>query len=170
MTLALKAKSLRAFFFAGRRFPILPLRESLEARTDLALAALGYTLVDVEVGGPHGRPILRFYIDTPDGVTLDDCARVSREIGDLIEAEDLVPGGYVLEVSSPGLTRSLKREREYRYFIGRKLRVAFRERKDGPAEVTGELVAFEEGLVHLETPDGRLVFPTSAVNRAQLEL
>jgi len=131
---------------------------------------LGYTLVDVEVAGPHGRPILRFYIDAADGVTLDDCARVSREIGDLIEAENLVPGGYVLEVSSPGATRALKREREYAHFVGRRIRVAFRDRPDGPAETTGQLVAFDGGLVHLETPDGRLVFPLSAVSRAQLEL
>lgn len=124
----------------------------------------------MEVAGPHGRPILRFFIDAADGVTVDDCARASREIGDMIEAEELVPSGYVLEVSSPGATRALKREREYSHFIGRKLRVAFRERQDGPAEVTGQLVAFEQGLVHLETSDGRLVFPLSAINRAQLEL
>jgi ribosome maturation factor RimP len=148
----------------------LPLRDSLEARTGPALAGIGYTLLDVEVAGPYGRPILRFFIDAHDGVTLDDCARASRELGDLIEAEDLVPGGYVLEVSSPGATRVLKREREYEHFVGRRLRVTFRERHDGPAEATGQLVAFEAGLVHLETADGRLVFPLSAVGRAQLEL
>lgn len=140
------------------------------ARTEAALAGLGYTLLDVEMVGPHARPIVRFYIDSPDGVTLDDCARASREIGDLIEAEDLVPGRYVLEVSSPGATRVLKGEREFRHFVGRRVRVAFRERRDGPSEVSGELAAFADGLVHLETAEGRLVFPTSAVVRAQLEL
>jgi ribosome maturation factor RimP len=156
--------------FSKEALSILPLKESLEARTEPALAGLGYTLLEVEVAGPHGRPILRFFIDSPDGVTLDDCARASRELGDLIEAEDLVPGSYVLEVSSPGATRALKREKDYQHFLGRRVRVAFRERRDGPAEVSGQIVAFEEGLVHLETADGRIVFPVSAVGRAQLEL
>ncbi len=156
--------------FSKEALSILPLRETLEARTEPVLAQLGYTLVDVEVAGAPRRPIVRFYIDAATGVTLDDCARVSRELGDLIEAEDLVPGSYVLEVSSPGATRPLKRERDYRHFLGRTVRVAFRERIEGPAEVTGLLVAFEDGLVHLETGEGRLVFPLSAVTRAQLEL
>jgi ribosome maturation factor RimP len=124
----------------------------------------------VEIAGPPRRPIVRFYIDAETGVTLDDCARVSRELGSLIDAEELVSGSYVLEVSSPGATRALKREKDYVHFIGRKVHVTFRERGDGPGEATGVLVAFDNGLVHLETDDGRLVFPLSAVNRAQLEL
>ena len=131
---------------------------------------MGYTLVDVEIAGATQRPIVRFFIDAVTGVTLGDCARVSRELGDLIEAEDLVPGSYVLEVSSPGATRPLKREREYQHFLGRRVRVTFRDKSDGPPEATGLLAAFENGLVHLETRDGRLVFPLSAVTRAQLEL
>lgn len=127
-------------------------------------------LVEVEVHGSRRRPLVRFFIDTPAGVTVDDCARVSREIGDLIEAEEKVPGSYVLEVSSPGAMRSLKRERDYRLFIGRNVKIAFREPVDGRREVSGQLAAFEEGLVHLETADGRLIFPLSAVGGAHLEL
>jgi ribosome maturation factor RimP len=127
-------------------------------------------LVEVEVAGSKRRPLVRFFIDSPAGVTVDDCARASRQLGDLIEAEEIVPGSYVLEVSSPGATRPLKTERDYRLFAGRAVRVWFREPHDGAREVTGTLAAFEQGLVHLETVDGRLIFPLTAVARAQLEL
>lgn len=95
---------------------------------------------------------------------------MSREIGDLIEAEEKVPGSYVLEVSSPGATRPLKRERDYRLFVGRNIKVMFRAPVEGHSEIVGMLAAFEEGLAHVETKEGRVVFPVSAVSRAQLEL
>lgn len=127
-------------------------------------------MVEVEVLGSRRRALVRFFIDAPAGITVDDCARVSREIGDLIEAEEKVPGSYVLEVSSPGATRPLKRERDYRLFVGRNVKVMLRAPVDGHSEIVGTLAAFEEGLAHVETKDGRVVFPVSAVSRAQLEL
>ena len=127
-------------------------------------------MVEVEVFGSRRRPLVRFFIDAAAGITVDDCARVSREIGDLIEAEEKVPGSYVLEVSSPGATRPLKRERDYRLFVGRNVKVTLRAPVDGHSEIFGTLAAFEEGLAHVETKDGRVVFPVSAVSRAQLEL
>jgi len=156
--------------FSKEAFLILSLQADLEAWAEPIISSLGYTLVEVEVLGSRRRPLVRFFIDAPAGITVDDCARVSREMGDLIEAEEKVPGSYVLEVSSPGATRPLKRERDYRLFLGRSLKVAFRAPFEGRTEVTGTLAAFEEGLVHVETAEGRLIFPLSAVRAAQLEL
>ena len=70
-------------------------------------------LVDIEYLSEHGRWVLRIYVDQEGGITLDGCARVSREIGDLIDVKDILQHEYVLEVSSPGLNRPLKKEKDF---------------------------------------------------------
>jgi ribosome maturation factor RimP len=105
----------------------------------------GYDLVMVEFA-PRNR-VLRFYVDRSSGVSLDDCARVSRVLGDLLDAEgisDLLPGRYVLEVSSPGLDRPLTRPKDFQRFIGQRVRLAMREPIDGQKKFVGELLAATE--------------------------
>src|SRR5262245_66375908 len=75
-------------------------------------------LVDVEVGGSPRGLIVRVLVDKPGGVSVEDCARVSRAVGDDLEAADAFPGRYTLEVSSPGINRPLKRREDYERFAG----------------------------------------------------
>src|SRR4029434_10552639 len=82
----------------------------------------GLQLVDVEWRELRPRGLLRLYVDKLGGVGIGDCERLSREIGDVLDAAAVIEGGYDLEVSSPGLDRQLRKEREYRWAIGRQVR------------------------------------------------
>ncbi len=83
----------------------------------------GVELVDVEWRGHGPRGVLRLFIDKPGGVGISDCEQVSRELGDVLDVADLIPERYDLEVSSPGLDRPLRKEREYRWAIGKRVRL-----------------------------------------------
>ena len=101
-------------------------KEYIEKKVEELISELldlsGLILVDVEFKGIGGRKILQIAIDRVNGgVTLDDCERVSRELSLLLDVEDFVPGPYVLEVTSPGLDRVLKKDREIRWAIGKKI-------------------------------------------------
>src|SRR4030095_16313631 len=82
----------------------------------------GLLLVDVEWRELRPRGLLRLYVDKPGGVGIADCERLSGEIGDVLDAAAVIEGGYDLEVSSPGLDRQLRKEREYRWAVGRQVR------------------------------------------------
>lgn len=98
-------------------------RLEVEAEIEATVDALGYELVSVDWGGSKRRPLLRIRVDRPDatlkdGVTVDDCAKVSRALEEHLEAREAVPERYVLEVSSPGVDRPLVRPRDWQRFAG----------------------------------------------------
>src|SRR5437762_5385474 len=113
-----------------------PLRERLESGAQ----ALGFELVDVELMGGRQNQTLRIYIDSPRGVTVDDCAEVSRQLSAILDVEDPFPGSYRLEVSSPGLDRPLVRPDEFRRFRGATVKVRLLDALDGRRNFTGRLV------------------------------
>ncbi|MBI4545562.1 MAG: ribosome maturation factor RimP [Gemmatimonadetes bacterium] len=138
-----------------------PLERLLEARVE----ALGYELVELERTGSRSRPILRLRIDRPDsergrGVTLDDCARVSRELESLLDQMAELGARYVLEVSSPGIERPLVRPRDFERFAGREVAIkgvaplAGRGRR-----LEGTLLGLSDGgmWVRLQLADGEVV-------------
>src|SRR5436309_14959052 len=84
--------------------------------------AHGLELVDLEWRGLRSRGVLRVYVDKAGGVGIGECERLSRELGDVLDAAAVIEGGYDLEVSSPGLDRPLKKEREYRWAVGKQIR------------------------------------------------
>ena len=86
----------------------------------------GLFLLELELVGAGAGRILRLYVDSPGGVSLEDCARVSRQAGDVLDVEDLIDRRYRLEVSSPGLDRKLKYAREFELFAGRQARLLVR--------------------------------------------
>jgi len=110
------------------------------------LRSEGLDLVDVECLRMPSRWLVRVYMDREGGVTLDDCARMSHEIGDLLNAHDLPPGPYLLEVSSPGLDRPLVRDEDFLKYLGSRVRLKLREPLDGRKNYTGRLLEYiEEG-------------------------
>ena len=121
------------------------------------LDEMDYELVDIEYLTERGRWVLRVYVDKEGGVTLDDCARVSREIDDLIEVKDIVRHEYVLEVSSPGLNRPLKRERDFLWARGKKVKIKMANPVKGQRNFIGYLRELREGMLHLEV-DGTFIF------------
>jgi len=132
---------------------------------------MGFVLVDVDEVVEHGRRVFRFYIDGEQGVSLGDCAAVSRELAYLLDAEPEFEGGYVLEMSSPGLDHRLKKEREYVHFAGREARLVLRSPMDGRNVVEGVIMGADAGVVRITPADGeQLSIPLADIVRARLSL
>jgi ribosome maturation factor RimP len=146
------------------------LAEAIEAVVLPVVQAHGLVLVDVDVRGGSRRSMVRLFVDKAGGVTIDDCQRLSEEVGDLIDVSNLVPGSYDLEVSSPGLDRELRKEREFRWATGRVVRVWTREPVDGRRELLGRLVAVDEEALTLAEVSGPRRLPRALVTKARLEM
>ena len=118
--------------------------------------ALGYELVDVEYNPSAKHGLLRLYIDGPEGVTVEDCARVSHQVSGIMDVEDTIPGEYNLEVSSPGLDRILRTHKHYEQHLG--LEVALRTKRavSGRRKFTGLLAKAVDEQITLQV-DGELV-------------
>ena len=125
-------------------------------------------LVDVEYLSEGGRWILRIYVDRDEGITLDDCVRVSREIGDLIDVKDLFQQPYVLEVSSPGLNRPLKKEKDFVRAVGKDVNIRMAAPVDGRRNFKGKLQAFEDGVLCVTANDDRFLLLYGGVEKANL--
>jgi len=132
------------------------------------LDEMGFELVDVEYVGAGGRRVLRLYMDRPGGVTLDDCARVSREIGVLIDVKDLIPERYVLEVSSPGLNRRLKKEKDFVWAMGKKVKVRMKSSMEGRRNFTGRLTGWKEGTIVVEVDQQETTLPMKGIDKANV--
>jgi ribosome maturation factor RimP len=131
----------------------------------------GLELVEVEFRREARGWILRLYIDKPGGVTLDDCQRVSEELGDHLDVEDLIDHPYQLEVSSPGLDRPLTRDADFHAFAGRAAQITTREAVGGQRNFRGLLAGLAEGAVLLDLADGRRVaIPRPLIARARLRI
>lgn len=142
------------------------------------LQSMALELVDLEYRHEGRDWFLRFFIDKEGGVTLDDCADASREIGMLLEVEDLLRTAYRLEVSSPGLDRPLKKIEDFQRFAGKLVKVKTVESQDpdqrGHSRKTfvGLLLGVEDGMIRIEQTDkkgGVVAFPFAAIDKANLE-
>ncbi len=141
-------------------------KEHLIALLEPAVAAMGFELADIDAHFGR-RGLLRLYIDRQGGVTLDDCQRVSEQIGAFLDVEDPLPGSYVLEVSSPEFDRRLRTLAHFERFSGEQAKVELKDARDGRRKFTGRLVGVEGSDVLLEV-DGeltRLPFGDIAVAR-----
>lgn len=160
------------FFFTGRigfmSSRVLSIAEQVADLVGPALEDMDFELVDVEYLSRHGKWVLRLYIDKEGGVTLDDCARVSREFGDLIDVKDIIIHKYVLEVSSPGLDRPLKKEKDLEHAIGKKIKVKTVAPVKGRQNYTGYLRNFQKGILYMELENGPVHLPWKEVEKANL--
>jgi ribosome maturation factor RimP len=143
----------------------------LEALAGETLAGLGLELVHLTYRKEGRRWVLRLLIDRDGGVTLDDCALASEQIGAVLEVEDVIPQSYVLEVSSPGVDRPLFGERDYRRFAGREVQVRTHRPVAGRRQFRGVLAACEEGVVTLTLNEDEVVtLPLGDIASARLEV
>ena len=129
---------------------------------------MGFELVDVEYLSQQGRWVLRIYIDKEGGVTVDDCARVSGEIGDVIDVKEIIEHEYVLEVSSPGLNRPLKKEKDFTRAIGNKIKIRLVSPVDGRRNFAGLLKDFRDSMIYLQIEDKQVSLPWQNVGKANL--
>jgi ribosome maturation factor RimP len=156
------------------------LKELLEP----VVMAMGYELVGMEYVGQGRRHLLRLYIDSPTGVTVDDCGRVSHQVSGILEVEDPIPGPYTLEISSPGLDRPLFEVQDFVRFIGHKIQVKLsppaygspspkEEAQNagsimGRRKVSGLLKGVQDMHIVVEEQGHELVLPLERIEKANL--
>lgn len=136
-------------------------REMYEQRTQTLLEPLisanGFELVDVEYVKEGQNWYLRAYIDKPGGITINDCELVSRALSDLLDAEDFIDDAYILEVSSPGLGRPLKKDKDLERSIGERVDVKLYRQVEGGKELTGILKGFDKDTITVETEEEQML-------------
>lgn len=121
-------------------------------------------LVELHVSGGERRKFVRLYVDGPEGITIDECAKVSREIGDVFDTYDPIAGAYVLEVSSPGLTRQLKTDRDFERVIGKDLQLDV----SGLGERVGTLKAVQADHLMVEIDGEQVSIDRQHIHKANL--
>lgn len=131
--------------------------------------SLGLELVDIEYVKEGGAWFLRIFIDKPSGITHDDCRAVSERLGTLLDDTDPIPQAYVLEVSSPGIERPLKKPEDFVKYRGRKVRVSTFAPVDGQKEFIGELGGLEDGLINIKVKGREVTLPVESVAKVRLE-
>ncbi len=155
-----------------------PLRATLRRLLEPIVSDLGLELVELEYQREGRDWVVRIFIDKPGGVTLDDCAEVSREFGSVLEVEDPITSNYRLEVSSPGIDRPLKRPEDFSRFAGELVVIKTFERLDpderGQLRKTfaGRLLGIEGEIVkilQLDKKGGEVAFPLTAIAKAHLD-
>ena len=131
----------------------------------------GMELVEVEFKGNLNNRILRIYIDKPQGISHQDCQKISNQVGTELDVEELIPGHYTLEVSSPGLTRKLTRKDDFQRFRSRLVKVQTKDPIEGSRNFRGVLAAFDGEMITVEMKNGRSVrIPLQSVVKANLDI
>jgi ribosome maturation factor RimP len=131
----------------------------------------GLEVVEIEMRGGGKSRMLRIFIDKLDGVTHEDCANLSREVGTILDVEEAIPGGsYLLEVSSPGLDRKLFKAADFERFQGSRVKLTTREPVNGNRHFEGRLEHFASGRLTLDLAEARRKFRPHATAAQKLEI
>lgn len=144
-----------------------PLDKRLESLLSPVLDAMGYELICVE-HRQGGRQRVRLYIDRPEGIGLEDCERVSHQVGGVLDVHDLIPGEYVLEVSSPGDDRPLVKPDHFSRFVGQRIRIRTVAPLGGRRNFTGLLVGSTLESIEMEVDGQPLVMRLDQLEIARL--
>lgn len=144
------------------------LRDQLGELLGPVVANLGYELWEIEYAPRAGGGLLRLYIDSPDGISLDDCEKVSRAVSAVLDEADPIPNEYTLEVSSPGLDRVLRTQAHFARFAGERVKVEMIALINGRKRFQGRLQKVGESEITLETDGGEVSLPIEDIHRARL--
>ena len=145
------------------------LRDQLSELLRPVVHGLGYELWELEYAPRAGGALLRLYIDSPNGISLDDCERVSHAVSDELDATDPIPGQYTLEVSSPGLDRVLRTSAQFARFQGERVKLEMSQPVEGRRRFLGRLSAVNEAEIVLEVEGREVRLPLSGIHKARLE-
>lgn len=144
------------------------LRERLIVLIEPLLGRLGYELVELEYAAGRSNAVVRLFIDRPEGISIEDCEKVSRETAALLDVEDPIPTAYTLEVSSPGFDRVLRTPAHFARFVGERVFVELRAPRDGRRRYTGTLVAADDSGITVEVDKQKVEVPFGEIGKARL--
>lgn len=144
----------------------LVIRESIKK----LIKSMGYEFVGCEELAQGGKTVCRIYADKADGISLDDCAKISHQVGALLDVEDPFAGRFALEVSSPGIDRPLFELDQYQQFIGREIKIQLHAPIADRRKYTGTLVQVDNDSVYLSVAEGsqKVELPFAAIKKANL--
>ncbi|PIR25129.1 MAG: ribosome maturation factor RimP [Deltaproteobacteria bacterium CG11_big_fil_rev_8_21_14_0_20_42_23] len=145
------------------------LLQQVEDLVNPVLGYLGFRLIEREFVCESGEWKLRLYIDKEGGVNIDDCSKVSRAVGDVIEVEDLIDRPYALEVSSPGINRPLRYLEDFESHVGKVVKVKTKEKLNGRAKFKGELEKVENDTLFIRIDDEVYNVPYRELLKANVE-
>jgi ribosome maturation factor RimP len=144
------------------------LRDQLIELLEPVVSDLGYELWELEYGARTGGGLLRVYIDSPDGISVDDCARVSRAVSEKLDAADPISSEYTLEVSSPGLDRVLRTQQHFERFAGERVKLEMSQAVNGRKRFAGQLTWVGEGAITLEVDGAEVQLPIAGIHKARV--
>ena len=145
--------------------------ERVQAIAEQAAIDHGLELVHTEVAGPDQKPIVRIFIDKPDGITHADCSDVSLQVGTVLDVEDFIHSAYTLEVSSPGLERGLYKRSDYERFAGSQAKLKTQQAINGQRNFRGRLLGVDgDDVLVDDRTSGRVTLPFNSIVKANLEL
>jgi ribosome maturation factor RimP len=142
--------------------------DKIEEIAERVARSEGIEIVEVELKGGGRNQLLRISIDKPAGVTHADCELISQQVGTILDVEDVVPGHYTLEVSSPGVERKLLKPGDFERFQGKKVKITLHEPVDNSRNFEGTL-GYRDGLITLDTAGKSLSFRLDQVAKANLK-
>jgi ribosome maturation factor RimP len=142
--------------------------EQLRELIEPVVVGLGFELWGLEYLSQGKNSVLKIFIDAEAGIDVDDCAKVSRQVGSLLDVEEPLKGIYTLEVSSPGMDRRLFLLSQYEMFKGAKIKVNLRTPYEGKRKYTGLLCGVEDGDVVLRLGGEEILFPFADIDKAQV--
>ena len=143
--------------------------ESLRELVEPIILTEGMDLIDIEYRQESRGWVLRFYIDKEGGLTLSHCSHLSAQIGDLLEVKDLIPHRYTLEISSPGLNRTLKREGDFKTHVGEIIQVKTAQPIDQRRNFKGTLLECRDGEIIISSDNQEFLIPISFISKANLQ-
>jgi ribosome maturation factor RimP len=144
------------------------LRERLIALIEPLAGRLGYELVDLEYSAGRTHATVRLFIDKTEGVGLEDCERVSREVSALLDVEDPIPTAYTLEVSSPGFDRVLRTQAHFGRFVGSRVFIELKAPREGRRRYTGTLLSVGDTGIKLEVDRQTVMLTFGEIGKARL--
>jgi ribosome maturation factor RimP len=131
----------------------------------------GFELVDLQFMKGGKQSFIRIFIDKEGGITLDDCQNISSQVGALLDVEDIIDCHYILEVSSPGLDRPLKKEADFIRCKGKMIRLFLRDPLEKRSEFSGKIIDFKDNYLILEEKKvGKMIVPFEKIKKAQIEI
>jgi ribosome maturation factor RimP len=144
------------------------LRERLIALIDPLAGSLGYELVELEFASGRSHGVLRIFIDRAEGIRVEDCERMSREVSALLDVEDPIPTAYTLEVSSPGFDRVLRTKPHFERFVGERVHVELKVPREGRRRYTGLLRQVADAGIEIEVDRQMVNVPFAEIGKARL--